>query len=439
MRIHRFALPALALILGLWWGTIHRARAADSPDFTARSVLSVEHALELAARNRQELATLRADQDAADIRLHHAGLPPNPELAVEWNNLGGDLPGDEARETTYSLSQPFELGGKASARKSRNRAELLRLQHEQAAAWLDVAAQVKTAFIEVLAARERLFLQQEAEQIARELAAVTRERVAAGELPATEEIRAASRIAQTRAETLRFRRLLDQAELALTATLADPDSMVRTADGRLPREIAAPDQEELLARLQDSPLLALRRSETAQEAAGVALAKANAWVDPALSLGVREVANQGGTAVVLGFSVPLPLFQRNQAELAEADASARKAVIREGSETIRLRMELLSAHAKLLAADREARALNNEVLKPAAEAAASVQEGFRAGKFRYSDVLEASESLLAIRARHLDALVDLNLAAISLDRLLGEPAFPAELNFSASFHDRSDS
>ncbi|MFZ5797482.1 MAG: TolC family protein [Desulfobulbaceae bacterium] len=438
MRIHRFALPALALALGLWWGTLTQARAAASAEFSTGTVLTMDQALELAARNRHELASLRADQTAADVRLRHAGLPPNPELVVEWDNLGNDLPGDETRETTYLLSQPFELGGKRSARIDRGRAELLRLRHEQTATWLDIAAEVRAAFIEVLAARERLHLQQEAEQIARDLAAITRERVAAGELPVTEEIRAEARIALTGAETLRSRRLLEQAELSFNAALADPGAMARSADGLLPREVAIPKREALPVRLQEAPLLALRRGETSLATAEVALAKANAWVDPAVSFGVRTLAEQDGHALVLGFSVPLPLFQRNQSELATADATARKAAIREEAATTRLGLELRKAHAELIAADREAKSLRDEVLRPATEAAAAVQEGFRAGKFRYSDVLEASESLLAIKARHLNALIDLNLAAIALDRLLGEPALPAELRFTSSSPDRSD-
>ena len=72
--------------------------------------------------------------------------------------------------------------------------------------------------------------------------------------------------------------------------------------------------------------------------------------------------------------------------------------------------------------------LRADGLSKATEAAEAVQEGFRAGKFRYSDVLEASQSLMTMKARYLDALLDLNRAAIALDRLLGKPALPALSN-----------
>lgn len=82
--------------------------------------------------------------------------------------------------------------------------------------------------------------------------------------------------------------------------------------------------------------------------------------------------------------------------------------------------------------------MRTDGLNKATEAAKSVQEGFRAGKFRYSDVLEASQSLVTMKVRYLDAIFELNRAAIALDRLLGKPVLPAfSKNFSSSSTNRS--
>lgn len=438
MRIQRFALCTLIFSVGLWCTPILTARAATFPTPSAPGGLTLEEALDHAARNRQELKGFRADLDAAGIKLKHAGLPPNPELRVEWDNLGGDLPVDDVRETTVALSQPFEIGGKSSARKNKGQAEILRLQCQQATTWLDIAAEVKMAFLEVLGAQKRLALQHEAAQIALELAAITHERVAAGELAATEETRAEARKAETTAETQKLKRLLAEAELNLATALVIPDHATVTAAGHLPREVAIPDRQTLLAGLQDSTLLALSRSETQLAATGLSLEQANAWSDPALSLALREIPGKDARAVSVGLSIPLPLFQRNQAALAEASATAQKALSNEETAAHLLRTELIKAHTMLVAADQEARTLRNEVISRVTEAAEAVREGFRAGKFRYSDVLEASQSQEQVKARHLDAILDLNRAAISLDRLLGRPSSPeVSQNSSSLSHDRS--
>lgn len=296
------------------------------------------------------------------------------------------------------------------------------------------------AFLEVLASRARLALHQEAEHIASELAAITHERVAAGDLAATEETRAEARRAETTAEAQKQKRLLAEAELGLAMALADPDHSTVTARGELPLEIGTPDRQTLLEAMRDTPLLAMRRSERDLAAAGLSQEQANAWSDPALSLAVREIPGKEARAVSLGISIPLPLFQRNQAALAEASAATIKAAANEDATLLRLRTELIKSHTMLVAAGQEAHTLQNEVLSRAAEAAEAVLVGFRAGKFRYSDVLEASQSLVAVKGRHLDAIIDLNRAAIALDRLLGKPSIPEiSHNSPPSTHDRSDS
>jgi len=435
MRIKRFALCIIIFSVGLWWAPIPPVQAADTITVSAPGGLTLEEALVLASQNRQELKGFRADLDAAAVKLKHAGLPPNPELQVEWDNLGGDLPADDVKETTVSLSQPFEIGGKPSARKNRGQAEIMRLQHEQSTTWLDIAAEVKMAFLEVLGAHERLALQHEAEQIASELAAITHERVAAGELAATEETRAEARKVETMVETRKFKTLLAESEFNLAMTLMETDKATVTVSGHLSQEVAIPDQQTLLAEMQNSPLLALRQSEAQLAASGLSLEQANAWSDPSFFVALREIPDQDARAVSVGFSVPLPLFQRNQAALADASATAQKAITNKENTARRLQTELIKAHTMLSAADQEARTLRNEVISRVTEEA--VREGFRAGKFRYSDVLEASQSREQAKVRHLEAILDLNRAAISLDRLLGRPSIPEISHQSSLSHHRS--
>lgn len=419
MRLPRFALCTLVFSAGL----CATALAATRPPTPAPDPLTLEQALDRAARNRPELTAFGADLDAAGLKLKHAGLPPNPEMGIEWDNLGGNLPDGDSRETTVSLSQPFETGGKPLARKKKGQAEMLQLHSGRTVAWLDIAAEVRLAFLEVLNARERLALQGEAGKIAAKLAEITREQVAAGKIAGTEETRAEARKAETTAETQKLKRLLAEAELNLAVVLGEPGTANVTAKERLTFEVPMPERQTLLAAVKDAPLLALRRNETRLAASNLSLEQTKAWPDPTVSVAVRDVPSEDARAVALGISIPLPFFQRNQVAVAEARALARKAKANEAAAARSLQTELIKAHTVLVAADQEARTLRTEVLSKATEAAEATQEGFRAGKFRYSDVLDASQFLMTVKGRYLDALLDLNRAAIALDRLLGKPAF----------------
>jgi cobalt-zinc-cadmium efflux system outer membrane protein len=77
------------------------------------------------------------------------------------------------------------------------------------------------------------------------------------------------------------------------------------------------------------------------------------------------------------------------------------------------------------AAAREAAILRDEVLAGASQAFATVQEGYRLGKFPYLDVLDASQVLLDARLQYTAALAALAQARIDTDRLLGATGLPA--------------
>jgi cobalt-zinc-cadmium efflux system outer membrane protein len=72
------------------------------------------------------------------------------------------------------------------------------------------------------------------------------------------------------------------------------------------------------------------------------------------------------------------------------------------------------------AAAREAATLKGESLAGAQGAYEAVNEGYRLGKFRYLDVLDAGKTLLEARGRYVDAIVELNLARVDVERLVAQ-------------------
>lgn len=404
------------------------ARAASDTAVTAQArPLSLEEALATALRNRPELAALRQDLLAIPAKRSEAGQWPNPELGVELANLASNLDEDD-EEVTISLQQPLETGGKRQARLRRVAAEAQLLTEEFNALWLEVAAEVRLAYIEVLAGRERLALLREAERVATELAEIARIRVEAGELAATEENRAGARLALTATETTKESRRLHEAELLLAAAVGEPGGITAPAETGLSEEPETAAPAQLEAGLQSSPRLARLRREVELRTAELAVEKSGASPDPTWFLALRETPDQDGHAVTLGVSLPLPLFRQNQGARAEAGARRARSELYLAAEERRAAGELARARATYAAALQESRTLREQVIGRAEEAGQAVLDGFRQGKFRYSDVLESSQALLEARLRRLEAMVELHRAAVSLDRLAGQPLPPSAPN-----------
>ena len=103
-----------------------RYQAPENPDqerraselVTTSGDLTLRNALAAAILRNPELHAAAWEQRLAEASRLQAGLSPNPEVGVEFENFAGSgaLSGTDALETTLLLSQLIELGGKRDLR-----------------------------------------------------------------------------------------------------------------------------------------------------------------------------------------------------------------------------------------------------------------------------------------------------------------------------------
>ncbi|MEL7048547.1 MAG: TolC family protein, partial [Pseudomonadota bacterium] len=93
-------------------------RRAASGNLNIPDPLTLRESLAAALLHHPKLQTVAWDLRIEEARHLQAGLLPNPEAELELENFGGsgELSGTDALETTLSLRQLIELGGKREAR-----------------------------------------------------------------------------------------------------------------------------------------------------------------------------------------------------------------------------------------------------------------------------------------------------------------------------------
>jgi cobalt-zinc-cadmium efflux system outer membrane protein len=155
-------------------------------------VVTLRDALAIALARNPELGIFPYDLRAADARLLQAGLRPNPQLAIEVEDVGGrgERSGFDAAQTTVGIDQPVELGGKRAQRTRVASLDRELVLWDYKAARLDVLHDVTRAFVEVLAAQERLALAERLLELSRQAQAAVVQRVKAGKDSPVEELRA---------------------------------------------------------------------------------------------------------------------------------------------------------------------------------------------------------------------------------------------------------
>ena len=383
--------------------------------------LTLRSAVAMALRANPGLAAASREQDATEAAIVQAGAWPNPTLAAQLEDLRRDNP-----TTTLQLSQPIELGGKRAARVTA--AERARDQAASALAGrrAEIRASTITAFFDVLTAQERLRLAQDSVGLAQTATRAATNRVAAGKVSPLEETRARVAEAGTRVELLQAEGTLRSARQQLAALWGNPDPRFTQVEGAVDQLPAMAPAQNLGVRLAAAPVVVQARLEVERRKALSDLEQAKRIPDVTVSLGAKRVPASDGEVggsrrnqVVVGLSVPLPIFDTNRGNVAEALSREEKARDDLAAAELQLGTEVAQATERLRSARATAETLQHDALPGAETAYKAATKGFELGKFSFLEALDAQRTLFQVRAQYLLSLADAHRAAGELDRLLG--------------------
>lgn len=403
------------------------AAAADAalPGTAAEptGVLALRAALAAALLHNPELASDAHELRAREAALVQAGAIPNPSLSLHLEDFAGsgDFGGTSEAQTTLQLGQLVELGGKRAARVGLAAAE------RDLAAWdyelrrIEVLSRTAAAFIEVLAAQERRRLADEALELARSVRRVAGLRRAAGLASPSEEIRADVQVEIAGVEREHTDHELASARQALAACWAGEVVRFERAAGDLERLPRVPSAEALAERLEASPAVARWQAEWSRRAAARDQARSARVPDLSLSAGPRRLAGPDENAFVVGFELPLPLWNRNEGAIAESEHRLARLASDARAARTRTATELSAARLALQASSEEANLWRTRALPGVERALEVVRRGYESGRYSQVELLEAQRARIEAREQFLRALGEAHRSALEIERLTGVP------------------
>ena len=385
-------------------------------------ILTLRDVLMLSVSRSPELHVYPCELRAADARTLQAGLLPNPEFAIEIEELAGngDRSGFDAAETTVRIDQPIELGGKRTKRK-----RVVQLDREltewdyESARW-DVIREATQAFTAVLAAQDRVVLAGKLVELSQQAQAAVAQRVEAGRDSPVDGLRASVALSTSRIEQQKAEKNLAAARHRLAAVWGGRVDLFDRVSGDL-YQISPPSlPEDPLSAIATNPDVGRWETQERRQRAALRLAKADAVPDVTVGGGVQRFEETDDSAMVIGLSVPVPLFDRNQGGIREAVAELAKTRRQREAVHIRALAALSEAVSAASIAYEEATTLREDVLPWAEQAFEAAQDGYRQGKFDYLYVLDTQRTLFETRARYIDAAEACHESHADVCRLLGE-------------------
>ena len=333
----------------------------------------------------------------------------NPELSAEetWTRMY--VGGANDPQSSVTLSQPMKLSNFGKRDKV---AELLQKagDTEKNIKLLEFAQQANVNFVRLFALQETVRFLQLAEQDAAKKVGAVRKQVREGLI---------SQGSEALFEGEKFR--LEAQRVGAEASLATLQSELAMALGttcaviatRPPQFTKIPAATNLLEKARSSRISEKARLDILQQLTAEQVRLAELDIFPSVSPRVvYQHTNDGGDFVGAGITIPLPVWNRNQAERTrEQDVARRKAnLINQGG----LELQISSTHAAAVSSERQVEIYTRQAevsFKAALEAEA---RAYASGK---GSVLEVWQTFRALNEAQLTGLSLRQQAAMARARL----------------------
>ncbi|QFG32515.1 TolC family protein [Pseudomonas umsongensis] len=388
------------------------------PSFAAVSssqTLTIDQALETAFANNPDLAAAQREIGIAQGDRQQAGLIPNPELSWEAEDTRRN-----SRTTTVMINQPIELGGKRGARidVASRAQDAVGIELERKRNVL--RADVIQAFYNSSTAQQRLLLARQSLELAERGLRVAQGRIKSGKSSPVEGTRAEVQLSEVRLELRRAERDEASAYQQLAQVMGAPlPAFVSVGDaGKSMPDV--PKLSLLINRIGETAELRLATLQIDQREASLSLEKAQRIPDLTVSVGSQYDERERERVNVVGLSMPIPLFNRNQGNvLAAARRTDQARDLRNASE-LRLRTEIQTTLDQWMTANTEVASFNQTILPAAQNAVDTATRGFEMGKFNFLDVLDAQRTLISARTQYIQAIAEATDAWVRIERIFGD-------------------
>lgn len=383
------------------------------------------HALDLAEALRRALgadpriAAANVEVEATQGAVIQAGKRPNPELQVELEDFlgSGDYRGFDKAVLTIALQQKFERGDKVGARLAVARGKEAVANAEIAVVMREIITQTKIDYIQVLGAQQRIELLSRASKRFDDLLPLLRRRVEAGASLPADVSRGELAIGKAKVASDKARAELTGARRVLAANWSGTLAESVIVAGRLRHNGHQPVAlASLVQSIDEHPAILAWSAVYAQREGELRLQRATAVPDLTANAGVKRIFETDDTAFRIGGSIPLPIHDRNEGGIIEAER--RLAKIEHEREAARrvIKRRIIEAFSEFDTSCLEARRLS-EVVPAARRAAENVQSGFDQGRLTVKELLDAVRDQYDVEVQQLEADVRCHGAAAKVETL----------------------
>jgi len=398
--------------------------AATPAASNASAAVTLDQLEQMALANNPTLGEAKAEIDAAAGRTRQAGLWPNPTIGYTGEEIRGGSYG--GGQQGAFVEQRIILGGKLGLDRKVAGEQGKQSQERGREQQLRVQNAVRIAFYRALAAQEMVDVRRKLAQLAADAIATTRQLQNVGQADQPDLLEAQVEADEADLAVVAAEQQRQSAWRMLAAVVGKPDLPPAALAGNLEDFPQLDANQVMQAILRDSPDVKIAQLDA--ERADAALTRAHREVVPDLHVRAGYLDNleqlEATSSVAVGseafaeVGIDLPLFNRNQGNIAAAKAERERATL----EVQRVALALQQAAAPSLQDYASARAVaeryKRQTLPEATHAYALYLQRYREGSAAYPQVLIAQRTVFQLQTSYVAALESVWVSATQLQGLL---------------------
>lgn len=368
------------------------------------------------------LKTKRLERGVAAGQIITAGLYPNPSLDNRFLPFNGQGRGVKSFEANLSFEvlRWNERAGEKQAKQANMEAVQFEIMAEE---WKTVS-EARADYWNVVAAREKLRVNQEALDLSERLTTGVRNRVAKGAGNAFELNLAELQHVKLQAETRKLEAEASAAERALRQAIGLPfeaELKLRIPEKPLARGKRAWGLPEVLSALTNTAGMKAVEWEYQEREGELRAAIARQY--PGLRLGPSTTLDFDGNvwSSLFGFvaALELPVLNHNQGEVKEKLAAREQAYAAYVERLHVARSAIADAVAQAESSEKGLLFQEQELLPKAQETIRLTERACAAGEIEASALLQAQASFLEVKKNYLDLLIEYRHGLQAVEAALG--------------------
>ena len=407
---------------------LHSVLSAQVPTVT------LDQAVQEALASNLDLAAERYNISVAQARQITAALRPNPVLTVTTQTL--NLLGTRYRPTSPAGPNQmnmhtdfvFERGAKRENRITLANADRSLTEFGVRDLSRRLILEVDSVFVDVLQAKSNLALAQDNLRSLQGIVEVNQAKVNAGEIASVE-------LDRSRVAALQYQGAVDRAALEVTqAKFRLQLLMGRTAPselfdvtGELRRGAVLDRPEEIRARAlgQRPDVQGLHQSQ-ARSQADLRLQLSNGKVDftAGTEYSYQRAYGFGGSSLGFSFSAPIPVFNKNQGEIARAQREIEQAGARLKAIEAEVSAEVDAAYRQYFTFQQLLIGIENNLLKTSQNVRDVTEYSYRRGEASLVEFLDAQRAFNDSMQSYNEARANFARSLYLMDAVSGAAAAP---------------